>query len=187
MPFYAYKALSELRKNVKSLPHYREKVDKLLFRLANYLQPSLVLELGTGSGLNTCYLAAGNHKMEVFSLTDNIFPEVGNLFSNFKHVSYREGRVADAFHIWETRQSSKVMVHIAHTPYYEEAFERLLPLADDKTCFVIGLPYADEAKKKWWKKVIADNRTGVTFDLYDIGLVFFDKRRVKEHRVVNFL
>ena len=48
-------------------------------------------------------------------------------------------------------------------------------------------PYATAEKKLWWKEVVADERTGVTFDLYDVGLVFFDKSRVKEHRIVNFL
>ena len=32
-----------------------------------------------------------------------------------------------------------------------------------------------------------EEKFGVTFDLYDVGLVFFDKSRVKEHRIVNFL
>lgn len=79
------------------------------------------------------------------------------------------------------------LVHIGNTPYYREAVEALLPLADTGTCFIIGTPYADASKKSWWKELVADERTGVTFDLYDVGLVFFDKRRAKEHRIINFL
>ena len=79
------------------------------------------------------------------------------------------------------------LVHIAHTPDYEKVFEALLPFAGPHTCFVIGKPYLTGEKKRWWKSVIDDSRTGVTFDLYDVGVVFFDKNRVKEHRVVNFL
>lgn len=187
MPYYAYETLSALRKCTKQLPHYREKVDKLLLRLVNYLQPSLLLEIGTGSGLNTCYLAEGNHSMEVVTFTDNISDEVKSLFLDSSQIDYRQGSVDDAFRIWNDKKTSKVIVHIAHTPYYKEVFEKLLPLVNEHTCFIIGSPYADKAKKAWWKDVIADTRTGVTFDLYDIGLVFFDYRRVKEHRIVNFL
>ena len=63
------------------------------------------------------------------------------------------------------------VVHIAHTPAYKEMFERLIPLAGKHTCFIIGNPYATPEKKRWWKEVIADPRTGITFDLYDVGLV----------------
>lgn len=187
MPFYAYSTLRNLRKGLEHLPHYREKVDKLLFRLVNYLRPDLLLEIGTGSGLSTRYLAAGNLKMDVVTWSSKMQEEVKTLFSDTPHISYREGKADDASLIMEQAPTSGVMVHIAHTPYYREIFESLVSQAGKKTCFIIGSPYADKAKKKWWKEIIADERTGVTFDLYDIGIVFFDKKRVKEHRVVNFL
>lgn len=37
-----------------------------------------------------------------------------------------------------------------------------------------------------WKEIVADDRTGVTFDLYYCGLVFFDKKRTKQHYIINF-
>ena len=52
---------------------------------------------------------------------------------------------------------------------------------------VISYPYADKMKTQWWKNVINDVRTGVTFDLYELGIVFFNKKRIKENRIVNFL
>lgn len=186
-PFYAYSVLHGLRKRVEHLPHYREKVDKLLLRLVNYLQPSHLFEIGTGSGLSTCYMAAGNVKMAVTSWDSKVAEEVKQPVPATQAVCYCQGGVDEACEAWKKLSPSKVMVHIAHTSLYKEAYEQLVSMADSKTCFVIGTPYADEAKKKWWKEVIADPRTGVTFDLYDIGLVFFDKQRVKEHRVVNFL
>ena len=51
LPFYAYAPLHHLRRVVAFLPHYREKVDKFLFRLINHLRPSVVWEVGTGSGI----------------------------------------------------------------------------------------------------------------------------------------
>lgn len=187
LPFYAYQSLHNLRKEVKQLPHYREKVDKLLLRLVNHYRPSLLLEVGTGSGLQTRYMAAGNTQMEVLTVTDACVDKVRSLLADCPRIAYGETAFEEMKAKWKNLNTSEVMVHIAHTPYYKETFEQFLPLVGEHTCFVIGSPYADEAKKKWWKEVIADQRTGVTFDLYDIGLVFFDKKRVKEHRVVNFL
>lgn len=39
---------------------------------------------------------------------------------------------------------------------------------------------------KTWKKILADQRVTVAFDLYYCGIVFFDSRRTKQHYVVNF-
>lgn len=40
--------------------------------------------------------------------------------------------------------------------------------------------------KDFWSEVVADQRTGVTFDLYYCGLVLFDKKRVKKNYIINF-
>ena len=36
------------------------------------------------------------------------------------------------------------------------------------------------------KDIVDDDRTGVSFDLYDCGLVFFDKQRYKKNYIINF-
>lgn len=40
--------------------------------------------------------------------------------------------------------------------------------------------------KALWKKIQQDDRTGITFDLYDLGIVFFDRTKIKQHYLVNF-
>lgn len=46
--------------------------------------------------------------------------------------------------------------------------------------------HRNRAARQAWKKVCADKRTGVTFDLYFCGVVFFDKHRPKQNYIVNF-
>ena len=186
LPYYAYASLHQLRNQVTSLPHYREKVDKLLLRLANYLHPSVLFEVGTGGGLSTLYLTAGNTKMKVFTSDYHCNNQVMELLSGSSQISYEQDDINQIQRIWKEMRTSSVMVHIAHTLRYKEVFEQLVPLVGEQTCFLIGLPYADKEKERWWKEIIEDERTGVTFDLYDVGIVFFDKKRIKEHRIVNF-
>ena len=40
--------------------------------------------------------------------------------------------------------------------------------------------------KVLWKKWQADERVGITFDLYDVGLLFFDKTKIKQQYIINF-
>lgn len=186
-PFYAYNPLHHLRRVVAFLPHYREKVDKFLFRLVNYLQPSVLFEIGTGSGISLRYMTEARAEMSAYTFSDGLQEGTKRILSSKPSIVYMEGDTAEEMKKLTDKGIVPDLVHIAYTPDYEKVFETLLPFAGSHTCFVIGKPYQNGRKKRWWKNVIKDPRTGVTFDLYDIGIVFFDRNRVKEHRVVNFL
>lgn len=34
--------------------------------------------------------------------------------------------------------------------------------------------------------MMQDEKVGITFDLYDIGILFFDKTKIKQDYIVNF-
>lgn len=187
LAFYAYNLLHAKRKQVENLPHYREKTDRLLFRLVNHLQPRNMLEVGTCSGLSARYMSEAKHVSLCTFDEGKEHEEVISLLKDAPEVDYRCGNVLSLLRSRVEGQSCPDIVHIAFTPYYKEAFDMLLPYVTSRTCFFIGSPYATKEKRQWWKQVVADSRTGVTFDLYDVGLVFFDKKRIKEHRIVNFL
>ena len=40
--------------------------------------------------------------------------------------------------------------------------------------------------RSFWRNMIADERTGITFDLYYCGIVLFDKKRHKQNYIINF-
>ena len=76
-------------------------------------------------------------------------------------------------------------------PYYaysslKEVFRVCAHRATPKSVFVVhGICYSKEMKALW-KKWQADERVGITFDLYDVGLLFFDKTKIKQQYIINF-
>jgi hypothetical protein len=52
----------------------------------------------------------------------------------------------------------------------------------DTVLVVIGLNKARDV----WREIVADECTGITFDLYYCGIVLFDKKRHKQNYIVNF-
>ncbi|MBP1614910.1 MAG: hypothetical protein H6Q13_2358, partial [Bacteroidetes bacterium] len=40
--------------------------------------------------------------------------------------------------------------------------------------------------KTVWRRMQSDERTGISFDLYDFGIIFFDKKKIKQHYLINF-
>ncbi len=168
LPYYAYRELKAVS-FPKGLPHYREKVNKLLFRLVNFYCPKTLLEVGEGNGSSIRYMRAARTSMVAVSMAGLKKEEtMRQLEAELK----RMGQVD--------------FLHIGHTPYYKEVLELAFPYLNDASCVVAGGIYASKEKGCWWKQLTDDERVRITFDLYDIGLVFLDTKRYKQNFIVNF-
>ena len=155
--------------STKSLPHYREKVNKLLFRLVNYFSPMSLIEVGEGNGDAFRYISSARTSMVSVSLKGEEKDETLHRLE------------------MELKRLEKVdFLHIAFTPYYKEVFEMVFPYLHDESSVVVGDIYASEERKTWWKQLTNDERVRISFDLYDIGLLRFEKKRFKQNYKVNF-
>lgn len=187
-PYYAYSWLKELRREApRKGKRYTERVDKLLFRLVNYVQPTYILEIGTGLGLSLRYLAAGQIEAQCISLCGNKAEEFAmRLADDCKNGTLICGEVMNALQK-ELRVHPEIeFLHIAHTNAYEEVFEKALEHVGRKSLFVIEGIHDNKNKFSWWERIVEDKRTGITFDLYELGLIFFDLDKNKQHYIVNF-
>ena len=69
--------------------------------------------------------------------------------------------------------------------YWQVVFNIFVHRASRGSILIVQDIYSTPQSLKDWKKICADNRTGVTFDLYDCGIVFFDLNMYKQHYKVN--
>ena len=168
LPYYAYDELKASTSS-KRLPYYREKVNRLLFRLVNYYRPMTLVEVGKGNGASFRYMQAARSSMDAISLDGTDWDETR---CQLEKVLVRMKRVD--------------FLHIAHTPYYIEVFEMVFPYLHEGSSVIIGEIYASTEREGWWKRLMTDERVRLTFDLYDIGLMLFDKKRYKQNFIVNF-
>lgn len=185
LPYYKYKILKAFRPLLYQYSHHREKVDRFFLRFANYLQLPSLLEVGTGSGLSACYLSAGNEKMRCVTINPSLPEDVLAVLSSIHSIENKRGNELKLLAQYLDKNKLD-LVHIGYTPLYKEIWEMILPHVEAYTCVLVSHPYADSMKKQWWKSVIADSRVTVSFDLYDVGILFFNPKRCKEHRIVNF-
>lgn len=69
---------------------------------------------------------------------------------------------------------------------WREVFESFAASARPSSLLIVEDIHRTRKARDLWKKIQADSRSGITFDLYDCGLVFFDRGKHKQHYAVNY-
>lgn len=182
LPYYAYDDLYEFWENAPDfLPQYDENVDQLLFRLVNALKPRLILEIGTGAGVSTGYLASVSSSTPCITL-DAPHPAVSEVRQNlsaFPQVEYRSGDVLAMLQNLTDEAPSIDFVHMAHTAFFREAFDIILPYLNDGSVIAVQ-SINGNSRRKWFESVASGPDTGVVFTKGSTGLLFFDKKMYKQ-------
>lgn len=64
--------------------------------------------------------------------------------------------------------------------------EAFVSRVHERSMLIVEGIYASKKVKVWWKELVNDPRTGVAFDLYDCGIIFFDHTKSKQVYIINF-
>ena len=138
------------------------RVCRLLFRLANNIQPATIVDIGNETSASL-YLKAGCRK------------------ADYKNIGSTENLPGDI--------PTPLLLYLHHwrdPQYMEDIFNAMIEKADQRSLFIIeGIGYS-RAMRRLWRRLQTDSRTGITFDLFDIGILFFDLTKYKQHYIVNF-
>lgn len=182
LPYYAYDDLYEFwEKAPEYLPQYDENIDQLLFRLVNALKPRTIIEIGTGAGVSTGYLASVSSKTPCITL-DAPHPAVNEVrqnLSTFPQIDYRSGDVLKMLKELTAEGLSFDFVHLAHTAFYREAVNIILPHLNDRSVIAVQAINGDK-RRKWFESLASGSETGVVFTKGSTGLLFFDKKMYKQ-------
>lgn len=168
-PYYQYKELSaEQRRLVSEKGHSwacreSQKVKRLLFRLVNRAQPTFIVNVGPDSAAELYMKAAKK--------------DTGYLHaSQLDELFLERGVPVDFLYLHDYRQPSLVRA----------VFDVCADRVTERSVFVIeGVGYSP-AMRQLWHDMRCDARAGITFDLYDLGVIFFDKSKIKQDYIVNF-
>ena len=185
-PYYAYDDLYPFwEKAPQYLPQYPQSRDELLFRLVNRFGPDYILEVGTGAGVSTGYLASVSRKSKVVTV-DFPHPAEKEVRRNLKKIHNIEYIAADVTKTVQDILDSGTIpqfIHIAHTALWKQIVDMILPYATSNTVIVVE-DMGKKQKKEWWKQLIKDERVGVTFQMKKLGILFFDRKMTKQHYVL---
>ena len=155
-PYYAY---DELRKELPRLDSLTRKRMELYFRVANFRQASLWLDFCERNDVIATYVGRGCHATQVRRITD------------LQQI---------------TADDRIEVLRICPSAGCEALLEAALQKTDDHTLFIIeDIGYNDTARRMW-QTLLESDITSVSYDLYYLGIAFFDRKRYKANYVVNF-
>ncbi|NDV63799.1 hypothetical protein [Bacteroides sp. 224] len=162
-PYYAYAHLKKQEEKVGKRGEPSLKVKRLLFRLVNRTQPSVIVDAGQPSNAAQ-YLKAAKKEVRYISILPG------------HELSLEKDLAVDFLYL-----------HCSENPsFVEKAFEYCLNHTHQNTVFVIGDIYCSKQMKTLWEQFKEREEVGITFDLYNVGILFFDKTKIKQHYTVNF-
>lgn len=167
-PYYAYRQLADEQK--KQAPVHgkgwnceSKKSNRLLFRLVNRCQPRTIVDAGVLSA-SSLYLQAGKAQTEY-------------LFAS---------ELSELFLEADTPVDFLYLHHYRNPVFVEDVFWVCAARTTPKSVFVVHGIHYSRPMRALWKRLQADDRVGITFDLYDLGILFFDRTKIKQQYTVNF-
>ena len=165
-PYYAYR---ELQKRLTWLDRRGHQTGRLLLRLANFWQPEICI---VNEHRFDEYLHAGCRKAKRVEMEHPILKDDQLLNDN----QFQK----------ETRGMKRMMVINLEKMGMEEVRTLVLPLCDDQTMLVLLGNLYREKQGEEWHQLQESDYCGITYDLYSLGIIFFDKKVYKQHYRMNF-
>lgn len=162
---------------------------QLLFRLALFLQPATILELGTSLGISALYLGSADRRARMLTLEGSPQP-AGIAATILKEASIKAAEVrigpfsetlqpalkdlgkVDFFHLDGDHRRSATL----------DYFEQCLEYAHEESVFCFSDIYWSKEMMTAWEELKQHPRVTLSIDLFHYGLLFFRPQiREKQH------
>ena len=167
----------------------KKKYAQMLARLVNWLGNGLlaigdrrlvIVELGTSLGVTTAYMAAMDKRNKV--ITYEGCPAVAEIAKEnwealgLKNIDCRVGEITADILDRDLERVDVAFIDANHTYAGTRAyFNVLAEKVHRKSVMIVDDIHYNKEMEQAWREICADERVTSTMDLYQMGLVFFDK------------
>ncbi len=171
-----------------------EKLGRLLFRVSQYYQPKVIVELGTSLGLSGAYLASGNAGANLVTIEGS--PAVAKVAAkNFQKLGLKNVELIMGDF------DEKLIPAINHHPSIDLAYidgnhrkdpvlrylDALEPHMSPTSLIIFDDIHWSRSMEDAWAAIKNDQRIMLTVDLFFFGFVFFrEDFKVKQHFTIRF-
>jgi predicted O-methyltransferase YrrM len=169
------------------------KYGRFLSRLVNFVNPSTIIELGTGAGFSAMFMALASDKCRIYSIegsTEIAALAVTNINRlGFKNIEIITGSFRQVLPDLLKKAKSPLLIFIdgdhrgKHLMGY---FQIILPVITENTVLVLDDIRWSESMYKTWKEIIRRTEISVSIDMFRLGILFLKKDIKKQQFIVKF-
>jgi len=160
--FYAFQQIE----NSLKIARIEKKFNRLLFRMVDYYQPKNIISIGNNNSIQTQYLAAASHLIEINSINES--DSVKSIINNIKKVDF-------------------IFLNNNELNNTLNQFEILLSAFHNKSFFILNNIHSNKEAKANWQSIQNNSSVKATIDLFHLGIVLFNQDfKVKQHFKVRF-
>jgi len=166
---------------------------ELLFRMINFLNAKVCLELGTSIGLNTLYMASVNKNIKVISIEacSDLHHYAKQLAKQnaIHNIEFVKAKFDDALPAIVQQNESLDFIYIDGNHSYEATmryFSWFLAKINSNTVIVFDDIYWSAGMTKAWNEIKLNPKIRLSIDTFYLGFVFF-KEEIKEKIDLKFL
>ena len=184
------KKISDIARNSLSTT----KFGRLLFRLANFYQAKVIIEMGSSLGISTAYLASADALSNVVTLEGS--PSIAKIAAEtFRKLKLNNiTQVTGPFElelpgvIQSNPPADLVFIDGNHRKIpVLEYFERLLKKVSPASLIIIHDIHWSREMEEAWEIIQQRPEAKLTIDIFSAGLVFFrNEFQVKQHFTIRF-
>jgi len=160
--FYAFQQIE----NSLKVARIEKKLNRLLFRMVDYYQPKNIICIGNDNSIQTQYLAAASHLIEINSINES--DALQSIINNIKNVDF-------------------IVINKNELNDTLSQFENLLAAFHNKSFFILNNIHSNKEAKANWQSIQNQSSVKATIDLFHLGIVLFNQDfKVKQHFKVRF-
>jgi predicted O-methyltransferase YrrM len=165
---------------------------RVLYRLVKEFHPLSIIELGTGAGVGTLYLASVYKEIPVFTIEGNsiIFDIANKLISQSRlnNIKQYKGLFREVLPsvLQARKQVDMVFIDGDHKKdSVLEYFGMLKPFLNADSIVVLHDIYWSKDMLSAWNELVRDTTVVVSVDVFHFGILFFNPAISKQHHRIR--
>lgn len=186
-PYYCYEDISSYLSSFGLKRLTPNKRNRLAFRFVNYFKAESILEIGSGSGVNTLFLTAHSKKIKCICIEKD--EQLRDLARQLYEGCNRQNiDLLEALPLLPLDRSFDcIFINLDHYNTIScEYLDALCKQCYSKSFIIVTGIRRNKEYNKLWKHLSANSSRTVELDLFNIGIVFFDRQLSRWEYKISF-